>query len=89
MLEKLKQEVYIANLNLVKYNLIDLTWGNVSGIDRETGLVVIKPSGTDYSVLKIEDLAVVDLYTGNIVEGKLRRLQICLRIWSYIKRLKI
>lgn len=71
MLEKLKKQVFDANLNLVKYNLIDLTWGNVSGIDRKSNLVVIKPSGVDYSVLKIEDLVVVDLYTGKVVEGKL------------------
>ena len=71
MLEKLKKEVYSANLKLVEYNLIDLTWGNVSGIDRNSGLVVIKPSGVDYSVLKEQDLVVVDLYTGDIVEGSL------------------
>ena len=71
MLEKLKKEVYEANLNLVKYNLIDLTWGNVSGIDRNSGLVVIKPSGVDYAKLKVQDLVVVDLYTGKIVEGNL------------------
>lgn len=71
MLEKLKKEVYEANLNLVKYNLIDLTWGNVSGIDRKSGLVVIKPSGVDYSVLKAQDLVVVDLCTGKVVEGNL------------------
>ena len=71
MLEKLKKEVYEANLNLVKYNLIDLTWGNVSGIDRKSGLVVIKPSGVDYAVLKMQDLVVVDFYTGKVVEGNL------------------
>ena len=71
MLENLKKEVYEANLNLVKYNLIDLTWGNVSGIDRNLGLVVIKPSGVDYSVLKVQDLVVVDLNTGKVVEGNL------------------
>ena len=71
MLEKLKKEVYEANLNLVKYNLIDLTWGNVSGIDRKSCLVVIKPSGVDYAVLKVQDLVVVDLYTGKVVEGNL------------------
>lgn len=72
MLEKLKQEVFQANLNLVKYNLIDLTWGNVSGIDRKSGLVVIKPSGVDYSILKVDDLVVVDAETGKVVEGELR-----------------
>ena len=71
MLEQLKQEVYDANMLLPKYNLITFTWGNVSGIDREKNLVVIKPSGIEYDKLKIEDLVVVDL-DGNIVEGKLK-----------------
>ena len=53
MLERLKEEVYNANMGLVKHNLVVLTWGNVSGIDRESGLVVIKPSGVDYDRLKI------------------------------------
>lgn len=71
MLEKLKQEVLEANLDLVKRNLVILTWGNVSAIDRETGLVVIKPSGVEYDNMKAEDMVVVDL-EGNIVEGDLR-----------------
>ncbi len=71
MLEHLKEQVYNANMGLVKHNLVVLTWGNVSGIDRESGLVVIKPSGVDYDRLKVSDMVVVDL-EGNVVEGKLR-----------------
>ena len=71
MLEKLKQEVLEANLDLVKTNLVILTWGNVSALDRESGLVVIKPSGVSYDDMKAEDMVVVDL-DGNIVEGDLR-----------------
>ncbi len=70
MLEELKEEVYRANLELVKQNLVIYTWGNVSGIDRENGLVVIKPSGVDYDKMKASDMVVVDL-DGNIVEGNL------------------
>lgn len=69
MLEQLKKDVYDANMELVEKGLVIYTWGNVSGIDRESGLVVIKPSGVDYDVLKPEDMTVVDL-NGNIVEGK-------------------
>jgi L-ribulose-5-phosphate 4-epimerase len=71
MLEKLKREVLEANLALPEHGLVTFTWGNVSGIDRETGLVVIKPSGVPYDELRIEDLVVLDL-DGNIVEGSLR-----------------
>ena len=71
MLEKLKKEVYEANMALVKYNLITFTWGNVSGIDKESGLVVIKPSGVEYDELTPDMLPVVDL-NGKIVEGTLR-----------------
>lgn len=70
MLEQLKQQVFEANLNLVKHNLVILTWGNVSGIDRESGLIVIKPSGVKYDNMKIEDMVVVDL-EGKVVEGDL------------------
>ncbi|WP_191982808.1 class II aldolase/adducin family protein, partial [Secundilactobacillus collinoides] len=59
MLEELKQEVYEANMQLPKLGLVTFTWGNVSGIDREKGLFVIKPSGVDYDALKPEDLVVV------------------------------
>lgn len=69
MLEELKTQVYEANMELVKYNLVTFTWGNVSGIDRESGLFVIKPSGVDYETLTPSDMVVVDL-SGNRVEGK-------------------
>lgn len=68
MLEQLKKEVYEANMLLPKYGLVTFTWGNVSGIDRESGLFVIKPSGVDYDLLKPEDMVVVDL-DGKVVEG--------------------
>ena len=70
MLEQLKEEVLRANLALRDYGLVCLTWGNASGIDREKGLVVIKPSGVAYDVMKTEDMVVLDL-RGNVVEGKL------------------
>ena len=69
MLEQLKQEVYEANMELPRRGLITFTWGNVSGIDREVGLFVIKPSGVPYETLKPEDMVVLDL-TGKQVEGK-------------------
>ncbi len=70
MLENLKKQVLEANLKLPKYGLVTFTWGNVSAIDREKNLVVIKPSGVDYDVMTAEDMVVVDLYTGETVEGK-------------------
>ena len=70
MLEQLKKEVYEANMLLPRYNLVTFTWGNVSGIDRESGLFVIKPSGVDYDKLRPEDMVVVDL-DGNRVEGEM------------------
>jgi L-ribulose-5-phosphate 4-epimerase len=70
MLEELKEKVCRANLDLVKHKVVVFTWGNVSAIDREKGLVVIKPSGVDYSVMKPEDMVIVDM-EGNTVEGKL------------------
>ena len=69
MLEELKKQVLEANLLLPKYNLVTFTWGNVSGIDRESGLVVIKPSGVSYDGMTVEDMVVVDL-DGKVVEGK-------------------
>lgn len=69
MLEELKMQVYKANMELPKYGLATFTWGNVSGIDSESGLFVIKPSGVDYNKLTPEDMVVVDLQ-GNKVEGK-------------------
>lgn len=71
MLEKLKSQVFDANMLLVKYGLVTLTWGNASGLDREKGLVVIKPSGVSYESMRPEDMVVVDL-SGNIVEGDYR-----------------
>lgn len=71
MLEELKKKVFEANMLLPKYKLITFTWGNVSGIDREKGLVVIKPSGVEYDTMKVEDMVVVDLYTGKVVDGNL------------------
>lgn len=71
MLEKLKKEVYEANILLPKYGLVTFTWGNVSAIDRESGLFVIKPSGVDYETMTPDDMVVMDL-DGNKVEGKLK-----------------
>ena len=71
MLEQLKQRVYEQNLRLVKHGLVVLTWGNVSGIDRDNGLIVIKPSGVSYDKMSADDMVVVDL-DGNVVEGKCR-----------------
>ncbi len=71
MLEQLKKEVFEANLLLPKYKLVTFTWGNVSGVDREKGLMVIKPSGVEYDTMKPWDMVVVDLKTGQKVEGDL------------------
>lgn len=71
MLEALKEKVLKANLDLVKHKLVLFTWGNVSEIDRESGLVVIKPSGVEYDDMKASDMVVVDL-NGKVVEGDLR-----------------
>ena len=71
MLEKLKEEVFRANLDLVKHGLVIFTWGNVSAIDRTKGLIAIKPSGVSYDEMKAEDMVVLDL-DGKIVEGKLK-----------------
>lgn len=70
MLMKLKEAVYKANIELVRQELVIYTWGNVSGIDREKGLVVIKPSGVEYSSMTEDDMVVVDLMTGAVVDGK-------------------
>lgn len=70
MLEDIKKRVFEANLELVKKGLVLYTWGNVSEIDREKGLVVIKPSGIDYDSMSAEDMVVIDLETGKVVEGK-------------------
>jgi L-ribulose-5-phosphate 4-epimerase len=71
MLEELKNKVFQANLELVRQGLVIYTWGNVSGIDRERGLVVIKPSGVSYDDMRPEDMVVVSLETGQTVEGDL------------------
>ncbi len=71
MLEELKEKVFKANLDLVKHGLVIFTWGNVSAIDKEKGLVVIKPSGVEYDVMKASDMVVVDL-EGNVVDGDLK-----------------
>lgn len=71
MLEQLKKEVFEANLLLPKYKLVTFTWGNVSGVDREKNLMVIKPSGVEYDTMKPWDMVVVDLKTGKKVEGDL------------------
>lgn len=70
MLEELKEKVWKANMMLPKYGLVTFTWGNVSGIDREKGLVVIKPSGVEYDEMTAEDMVVVSLKSGEVVEGK-------------------
>ncbi len=71
MLEQLKKAVLEANLELPKKGLVTYTWGNVSGIDRESGLIAIKPSGVEYDVMTAEDIVLIDL-TGKVVEGKLK-----------------
>ena len=70
MLEQIKENVFKANISLLKYKLITLTWGNVSEIDRKNGYVVIKPSGVSYENMSPEDMVVIDL-NGNKIEGKL------------------
>ena len=70
-MKDLKQKVFDANLDLPKHGLVTFTWGNVSEIDREKGLVVIKPSGVSYEKMTVDDMVVVDL-DGNVVEGKLK-----------------
>lgn len=72
MLKKLKEQVFQANLLLPKHGLVVFTWGNVSGIHREKGLVVIKPSGVSYEEMQAEDMVVVELETGKVVDGKLK-----------------
>lgn len=71
-MKKLKEQVFQANLLLPKYGLVTLTWGNVSGINRNKGLVVIKPSGVSYDEMQADDMVVVELGTGKVIEGKLK-----------------
>lgn len=72
MLEELKQKVFEANIELFKRHVVIYTWGNASGIDREKGLVVIKPSGVSYETMTADDMVVVDLHTGEVIEGHYR-----------------
>ncbi len=69
MLNELKQQVLAANLALPRHNLVTFTWGNVSAIDRQKGLLVIKPSGVEYASMTLDDMVVVELESGNVVEG--------------------
>lgn len=71
MLEELKKQVWQANLALPQYGLVTFTWGNVSAVDRDSGTIVIKPSGVAYDALRPEDMVVVDLASGETVEGDL------------------
>ncbi|MDR1722705.1 MAG: L-ribulose-5-phosphate 4-epimerase [Tannerella sp.] len=71
MLEELKQKVFQANLDLVRHGMVIFTWGNVSGIDRNSELVVIKPSGVSYDDMKVEDMVVVN-FNGKVVEGRFK-----------------
>ena len=70
-MKQLKQQVFDANMDLPRYGLVTFTWGNVSAIDRERGLIAIKPSGVAYEAMQADDMVVVDL-DGNVVEGKWR-----------------
>jgi L-ribulose-5-phosphate 4-epimerase len=72
MLKELKEQVFQANLLLPKHGLVTFTWGNVSGIDREKGLVVIKPSGVPYETMKRDDMVVLELGSGKVVDGELK-----------------
>jgi L-ribulose-5-phosphate 4-epimerase len=69
MLDELKAEVLAANLALPAHQLVTFTWGNVSAVDRESGMMIIKPSGVEYDVMTAEDMVVVDIATGQAVEG--------------------
>ena len=70
MYTELKQRVFKANMLLPKYDLVKFTWGNVSEIDREKGVIAIKPSGVEYDVMTADDMVIVDLVSGKVVEGK-------------------
>lgn len=76
MLEYLRQQVYEANMELPRHGLVTYTWGNVSAIDHEKGLIVIKPSGVDYNELAPDNLVIVDM-DGNVVEGSSASDQLC------------
>jgi L-ribulose-5-phosphate 4-epimerase len=77
MLERLKEQVCQANLLLPKHGLITFTWGNVSGIERKQGLMVIKPSGVSYDDMKADDMVVVEMETGKVAEGNLKHRWHC------------
>lgn len=87
MLERLKEEVYEANLDLPKYGLVKFTWGNVSACDRDSGLFVIKPSGIAYEQLSAKDMVVVD-FDGEVVEGNTALHQIQQHMPSFINTLR-
>ena len=70
MYKELKERVFKANMQLPQYGLVKFTWGNVSEIDREKGVMAIKPSGVEYSTMTAEDMVVVDVESGKVVEGK-------------------
>ena len=72
MYKKLKEEVLKANLLLPKYGLVVFTWGNVSAIDREKGIIAIKPSGVEYDDMQVDDIVIVDIATGEVLDGKLK-----------------
>ena len=72
MYKKLKEEVLKANLLLPKYGLVVFTWGNVSAVDREKGIIAIKPSGVEYDDMQVDDIVIVDLATGEVLDGKLK-----------------
>lgn len=72
MYKKLKEEVLKANLLLPKYGLVVFTWGNVSAVDREKGIIAIKPSGVEYDNMQADDIVIVDLATGEVLDGKLK-----------------
>lgn len=82
-MQELKQQVFDANMDLPRYGLVTFTWGNVSAIDRERGLVAIKPSGVAYETMKVDDMVVVDM-DGKVVEGVIVLLPIPLPIWRCI-----
>ena len=88
MLEELKKRVLEANLLLPKHGLITFTWGNVSGIDREQGMIAIKPSGVEYDDMSAEDIVLCDL-EGNVVEGKLKPSSDLMTHLSFIRTSQI
>lgn len=84
MLEQLKAEVLAANLALPTHHLVTFTWGNVSAIDETRKLMVIKPSGVEYDVMTADDMVVVEIASGKVIEGSKNRRLIRRRIWRSI-----